>query len=559
MLLRPKLTIAFLLTSVIPIILIGFSTYTYVKASMERSILDGINVIAELKEANLFLYLENLKTTTRDFSSDGLIRKNIEKINTSPDSKEKIARTVLNLHLIKNKSPLNTEILFIDVLNVDGIVSSSSIQKRVGVDKSKKQYFIQGKKDVYINDVHFHDDGILELEIAAPLFSQLDPTKLVGVLVNHFSISSIKDLFSGDIVLGYGAKSQSPGIGNTGETYLVNKDKLMMNNSIFNKGSSFKQEVDTYPVKMNIEYNKEVQGRWKNYRGVNVVGASMSIVIDDFKWTLISEQDVDEAFASVENLKQTYIIIIIIITVLVLLTAIIISKNITLPIGLLTRELERLGEGNENSLIKNIQSNDEIGYFARTFERMSTRLNKALNDIQQKNKQLEELSVRDGLTGLINHRHYKELMEMEFNRSYRYKTPLCCIMLDIDYFKSINDTYGHLFGDVVLHGVAAVIKQACRISDIKARYGGEEFIVLLPNTDMQQAQVVAEKLFEMIKSESYSDSKNQTSITVSIGISFFHEQLKTYSDMIDEADQAMYQAKNSGRNRICVFGEKETG
>ena len=240
-----------------------------------------------------------------------------------------------------------------------------------------------------------------------------------------------------------------------------------------------------------------------------------------------------------------------------LLISVFISRNITHPIGLLTRELEAFGKGEKHAQIKNIKSNDEIGFFARTFEIMSLKLNKALEDIQEKNQQLEELSNSDGLTGLVNHRHLKEILDMEFNRAYRYKTPLCCIMLDIDYFKSINDTYGHLFGDVVLKGVAAVIKDGCRKSDISARYGGEEFVVLLPNTVLNEARFVAEKLFETIKSVSYCDGKNRISITVSIGISFFNDELQAYSDMLAEADQAMYQAKKSGRDRICLFGQEE--
>lgn len=173
-------------------------------------------------------------------------------------------------------------------------------------------------------------------------------------------------------------------------------------------------------------------------------------------------------------------------------------------------------------------------------------------------QQLEKLSNCDGLTGLFNNRHLKEILEIEFNRSYRYKTPLCCILLDIDFFKSINDTYGHLFGDFVLKTVASVIKEGCRKSDFTGRYGGEEFVVLLPNTDLNQARLFAKKLFEAIKTTDYCDDKNQISITVSVGVSFFHDGIEKYTDILAEADQAMYQAKNSGRDRICVFGQDKT-
>ena len=555
MLLRPRLTIAFLLTSVIPIFIIGIITYSYVKSSMEQSVFDGIKTIAQSKEVSLFLYLDKLKTTTTNFSSDGLIRESLEKLNSDATQHKVIAS--LEQHLSQNKQPLNKDILFIDVVNLDGIIVASSQTGRSGLSYGHENYFSKAQKRVYLSDVHEDGDGVIKMDIAAPLYSRKQPTKLIGVLVNHFSIHSLKKLFDGNIPLNGKTRAHPRGMGVTGETYLVNEERLMINDSLFFEQASFKLKVNTYPVTMHLQENKEVVGIWKDYRGVNVVGASILISFDDFRWTLISEQDTEEAFSSVEKLKHTFVVIVLILSIFVIFISIEISKRITDPIGVLTRELEELGDGKVSKHIKNIKSQDEIGFLARTFERMSIRLNKALEDVQKKNKKLEEISNHDGLTGLYNHRCIKEHMEVEFNRAYRYKTPLTCILLDIDFFKSINDTYGHLFGDVVLQGIAGVINNSCRKTDLAGRYGGEEFVILLPHTDLDQARVVAQKLFNAIIESNYCDNENCISVTVSIGISFYHAGLETYAEMLSEADQAMYTAKKSGRNQICVCG-KET-
>lgn len=144
MLLRPRITAAFILTSVIPILLIGILTYTYVKSSIKQAVLEDMQAITQLKKANLYLYLDKLKTTALDFSSDGFIRDSISIIS----SEEHTFKT-LNQHLIYNKLPLNTDILYIDILNINGIVSSSTRMNRIGKDNSNERYFINSKTDIY--------------------------------------------------------------------------------------------------------------------------------------------------------------------------------------------------------------------------------------------------------------------------------------------------------------------------------------------------------------------------------------------------------------------------
>ena len=552
MLLKPKLTISFLLASLVPMLVIGILSFQHTKKSLEFSILDGLETIVEFKEGELFLYLEKLKTTTANFASDGFIRDGMETINSNQKDTNKSIHA-LSRHLLENKLPLNPDLLFIDVIDSSGQIKSSTDDSRIGLDISTKKLFINGLREMYITDIHGDNDDKMMIAVATPLWSRAGSKKILGLLVNHFNIEPIKKLFNGELILSLGAKTQTRGIGETGETYLVNHNKLMIGDSLFIKNASLHQVVDTHPVRMSIEQNKETRGSWLDYRGIPVVGASMVINIGDFQWTLISEQDDSEAFAKIDNLLEFYIIIGFSILLTVIVFAIAMARSISRPINELKTCLDDLGDGQYCIQIKGVDSKDEIGSLAKAFNQMSNNLSNAHIAIKSKNKQLENLSNEDGLTGLYNHRYLKEQAIIEYNRSFRYRTPLSFLMIDIDYFKSINDTYGHLFGDIVLKGIASIIKNSCRDTDIVARYGGEEFVVILPHTSLESAQQVSEKLLKNISSETYSKNEISISITVSIGISCFHEGVNSFEELLTEADEAMYQAKNSGRDKVCTY------
>ena len=163
------------------------------------------------------------------------------------------------------------------------------------------------------------------------------------------------------------------------------------------------------------------------------------------------------------------------------------------------------------------------------------------------------LSITDGLTKLYNSRYFKEMFEMEFERAKRFKKNLSMIILDIDHFKSINDTYGHLQGDSVLKEVGYILKQSVRKVDFVARYGGEEFAVLAIDTDIDNTCILAEKIRKQIEFHRFKAEKNPLKVTVSLGIASISEDVSNYLDLIKRADDSLYKAKEGGRNRVCVF------
>ena len=165
-----------------------------------------------------------------------------------------------------------------------------------------------------------------------------------------------------------------------------------------------------------------------------------------------------------------------------------------------------------------------------------------------------ELSVRDELTGLYNRRHFQGVLQMEWKRTTRFRRPMSLLMIDIDHFKEFNDTFGHPFGDKVLKVLSNLILKNLREVDTVARFGGEEFVILLPDTGLEGAMVVAEKLRGLVEAERFAGEHQRIiPLTISIGVSSFPEDVREMDDLIDHADVALYEAKDNGRNRVIDY------
>ena len=167
---------------------------------------------------------------------------------------------------------------------------------------------------------------------------------------------------------------------------------------------------------------------------------------------------------------------------------------------------------------------------------------------------LQKETIHDELTGLYNRRYMTEILEKELASALRYKTDLSCLLFDLDFFKDVNDTFGHAFGDLVLREFSACLKRVARKTDIPIRYGGEEFMLLLTNTDIEGAKHVAENVRSACEALKFDDGNNSTTATVSIGAaSINYHKLLESKELIALADKALYRAKAEGRNRVKVY------
>ncbi len=182
-----------------------------------------------------------------------------------------------------------------------------------------------------------------------------------------------------------------------------------------------------------------------------------------------------------------------------------------------------------------------------------------LSDAKRVQDQLLHEANHDFLTGLHNRRFFEDQLELELSRSRRSKQPFALIMMDIDHFKSINDTYGHLVGDRVLAFLASELKKQARAGDVVSRYGGEEFMVLLPNTHTHEASRFAQRLRSKIEQLELINNTQHIHFTVSVGVTCTPNGSNISSfEIIEQADTAMYRAKNMGRNRVEIFQPEST-
>ena len=210
-----------------------------------------------------------------------------------------------------------------------------------------------------------------------------------------------------------------------------------------------------------------------------------------------------------------------------------------------------------------INDKSEIGSFANEYNKMVERLKSAYEDLEGKvldrtaelkevNDNLNILAITDGLTGAHNQRYFYEKLESELERSERYNHPASLMISDVDDFKHYNDKYGHLAGDKVLRDVAECFRKGIRNVDVFARYGGEEFAVLMPETDLDEAAMIAERVRHIIEEEPFPDRASQPlgKITVSIGIASYSHGADTPKNLVKKADELMYRAKSLGKNRV---------
>ena len=276
-------------------------------------------------------------------------------------------------------------------------------------------------------------------------------------------------------------------------------------------------------------------------RGMEVVGTMRRV--PQAPWMVVAELPADAAFRQVRQFRNVALLIIFALLIVVAGTAYWLGIFIVRPLERLAQASAEVSLGDLNVDLPNT-GGGEVAVLTGVFNRMVTRLREGREELQR-------LSITDGLTGLTNHRSLMQRLHDETARSTRNKHAFSVIMADVDHFKAYNDTFGHPAGDEVLKRVGTLLKESTRAVDCVARYGGEEFAVLLPETEIEGALEVAERIRSRIAAENFPDR----TVTLSIGVAEFPTHADRAEQIIALADEALYAAKHGGRNRV-VQAEK---
>ncbi|HYF38521.1 MAG TPA: diguanylate cyclase [Gemmatimonadales bacterium] len=276
------------------------------------------------------------------------------------------------------------------------------------------------------------------------------------------------------------------------------------------------------------------------------------------KWVAVSEISADAAFAQIRRFRNMTLLVVGALLLTVGMIAYRMGVLIVRPLERLTKGAAEVAEG--DLAVDLPAAKGEVGDLTAVFNHMVGRLRQsrqeldAMNEkLRRQNEELERLSTSDALTGLYNRRYLTQRLSEELVRSYRHKSSFSVLMADVDEFKKYNDDFGHPAGDEVLKKVAGILLGSTRSVDCTARYGGEEFAVLLTGTDVEVASEVAERIRARVEAHEFAGRK----MTLSIGIAEFPSDGQTADEVISSADEALYAAKRSGRNRVVRATEKK--
>lgn len=287
--------------------------------------------------------------------------------------------------------------------------------------------------------------------------------------------------------------------------------------------------------------------------GERVIGSRLEL--DRFGWTLWVVEPWEAAFAPVVSVVRRVWAINLAIVLVFGAASLWLARSVVRPVHDLSEAARRIAAGDATVEIPVTQARDEIGVLSRALREMTERLGEKGNELQQANEVLLQLAITDELTRLLNHRAFHDRLGRELRRARRTGDPLCLVLIDVDDFKKLNDAHGHATGDEVLREVARRMTVAVRDTDCLARYGGEEFALIAPDTDLEGAHVVAEKVRAEISRAPVTTANGRAiAVTASLGVALYHGDDDA---LFSETDAALYAAKQSGKD--CVVCAGQTG
>jgi diguanylate cyclase (GGDEF)-like protein len=283
---------------------------------------------------------------------------------------------------------------------------------------------------------------------------------------------------------------------------------------------------------------------YKRANGQEVVGALRRV--PQLRWAAVAELPQAEAFRRASRLRNVTALLILALLTGVGLIAYLLGLLIARPLGQLTSAAAKVAAG-DLSVDLPVGGAGEVGELTRAFNTLVLRLRE-----RESQAELERLSITDALTGLYNRRHLMGTLVSEAQRSRRLRRPFSVLLADADHFKQYNDTHGHPAGDAALVKIADILRRTTRAVDCVARYGGEEFLVVLLETTVATAAVVAERIRARVAGEAFTGGR----MTMSIGVAECPTHGDTPEELIASADAALYEAKGAGRDRVVAAGDK---
>lgn len=451
---------------------------------------------------------------------------------------------------------------WIGLTDAAGNVQTAADGLLEGVTVTQRDWFVRGRETTYVGDVHEAvllakklkaenpDEPLRFVDFAAPVRDA--EGRLRGVLATHahwvWVDEVIRKALSSDAV--------REGI----EVLVLGKDGKILY-PYRHMGQL------TLPAALPVDGKPAIIDWGAGQRYMTDVVSVRAGTTNELGWQVLVRQPISIALAPVVMLQRVLLALGVAVAVMFMFLAYRAAVAFSRPVERLAEVAHGIGQGDESTSFSIASSVHEIQELVASLRLMTTTLLTRKHQLEEvnanlelkveertvelvaANQELERIARHDALTGLHNRRAANERLQEEFQRMKRIETPYAILMMDIDHFKRVNDTFGHEAGDLVLRHVAGLLTGALRQTDFIARFGGEEFLALLPDTDRQGACVLAEKIRAAVAG---SDAPEAGKITISVGVATAAVIDQRDDEAVRRADQALYRAKESGRNQVCA-------
>ncbi|CAN7520425.1 diguanylate cyclase [Acidovorax sp. 22279] len=471
-------------------------------------------------------------------------------------------------HMLARSQAMQPTNIWIGVADAQGVVRNATRGLLVGQSVAQRPWFQHGLEGVHVGDVH--PAKLLEsllpptatgephrfVDFAAPI--RVGPTT-VGVLGIHGSWQWTREVL----------ESLTPASSDESalELFIFDREGQL----IFAPGGQtevMRSAGQRLPEDISVNNNRDGDRtqttvvRWRD--GKRYLTAATQLqprnAASDLGWRIVARQPVELAFAEADNTVQLALVIGLTAALLASALAWLAARRLSVDLYALADAASAVEAGLPGSDIPTMQSSREVQQLSQSLGRMTHRLLAAREAMEEKvrlrtleleaaNRALDLQARTDALTGLLNRRGFETQMAFAVALARRSSRPLSLITVDVDHFKRVNDTYGHEAGDEVLRRLARTLESRLRGSDVVARLGGEEFVALLPDTDLEGAQSIAQALVTAM-----AEQQNPVvgTITVSAGVATMRSADDNGAAMLRRGDAALYEAKGQGRNRVCV-------
>ena len=545
---KTKILIFALLATIFPSLILGGLSYLQNSKLLQAKITNTMRNATAQAGGKLDLWLKERLYDLRVFASSYVISENITRLTIEPSMKND-SLTPSNhikgyLQSVCDKFAVYDELILISLDGRPMVTSAENDSALMLPERWKGQMTAPQP----INAAAFFDrrTGLKYLMITERIRAGDGYT--LGYLAAKINLNSISSILNHHAA------------GGIDEIYLVDANSRLLVSS---------QPLPKHFLRSNLSVQipaiedgpSVMPASYTDFRDHLVVG--MAIPIASIDWTMVAEMRHEGAYAELAMLRRVTTALVGGLMLSIGILAYLFGHALVRPVRRLSEEAARVAGGNLDVDIP-VTGLSEVSYLTQVFNHMVSslrygreKLSDANKALLETNKELHQLSITDGLTGLLNRKHILELLDQEISRSRRYGHPVSVLMLDIDHFKNVNDTYGHQTGDIVMRRLADLFCETVRENDLVGRYGGEEFLILLPDSDAQSGVQTAQRIRKRVQDLEIDASGENVSVTVSIGISSFPQYGQGADAVICAADEALYQAKSNGRNQVVISETNE--